>query len=183
MVSAEASACVRPVDDASSRLAIYPGGALLLGEPAVCRVSAIESDRVRWMREFASCGGLVELAVANDSTAYVRTGDQLFAIDFDGRERWRTSFDAQVPRAIATPTAMLDSRAVVATSPHSISAYQLDGKPAWRFSTPTNETIMAAPSGMRTEGVGVATSHAAYVLGPAGELRWREAAAFAKSAP
>jgi hypothetical protein len=161
--------------ESGPRLAIYPNGAVLVTNPKLCRVSTLQSDRLRWMRDFASCGGFVAAAVARDSVAYVRAGKELFAIEIDGRERWRISLEGEVPQAIAAPTTMPDSRVVVAASPRSVVAHDLDGKHAWRFSAPADESLLALPVGMHTEGVVLVTSRAAYALGGNGELRWRAA--------
>ena len=64
----------------------------------------------------------------------------------------------------------------------ALSCLELDGKPAWRFSMPASETIVAPPVGMRTEGIAVVTSRAAYAIGADGELRWRAAVSAAPSA-
>ena len=160
---------------AGSRLAVYPNGSVLVAEIAPCRVSVYEIDRVRWTREFASCGGVLDASVASDSTAYVRTAHALFAIASDGRERWRAALDDSVPNTIATPTTMADSRVVIASSTRAIAAFTRDGKPSWRFSAPSDETIVAPPMGMKTEGIALLTSRAAYALGSDGELRWRAA--------
>jgi outer membrane protein assembly factor BamB len=169
-------------DGSNPRVAIYPNGALIVADPKQCRVTVLELEQIRWTREFASCAGLVDPAVAADSVAYVRTARELFAIERDGRERWRAALDADVPRSLGSPTTMADSRPVIVASPRSVVAYQLDGKPAWRFSMPASETIIAPPVGMRTEGIAVVTSHAAYAIGADGELRWRAAVSAAPSA-
>ena len=168
--------------EAGPRLAIYPNGAVLVTDPKLCRVSALQSDRLRWMRDFASCGNSLTAAVARDSVAYVRAGKELFAIETDGRERWRAALEGEVPEAIAVPTTMLDSRVVIAASPRSVVAHGPDGKPAWRFSAPVDESLLASPIGMHTEGVVLVTSRAAYALGGNGELRWRSAFNGASSA-
>ena len=159
----------------SAKGAVYPNGSVLVAEIAPCRVSVFELDRVRWTREFASCGGVLDASVASDSTAYVRTAHALFAIQPDGRERWRAALEDSVPGMIATPTTMADSRVVIASNPRAIAAFARDGKPSWRFSAPSDETIVAPPMGMKTEGIALLTSHAAYALGSDGELRWRAA--------
>jgi outer membrane protein assembly factor BamB len=170
------SAKPRPADSsAGSRVAVYPNGSVLVADIAACRVNVFELDRVRWTREFASCGSVLEASVASDSTAFVRTAHALFAIAADGRERWRVALADSVPRAIATPTTMADSRVVIAADTRAINAYARDGKPSWRFSAPSDETIVAPPMGMKTEGIAILTSHAAYALGSDGELRWRAA--------
>jgi outer membrane protein assembly factor BamB len=158
-----------------ARVAVYPNGSVLVAEIAPCRVNVFELDRVRWTREFASCGGVLDASVASDSTAYVRTAHALFAIAPDGRERWRSAIDVSVSGTIATPTTMADSRVVIASSTRAIAAFARDGKASWRFSAPSDETIVAPPMGMKTEGVALLTSHAAYALGSDGELRWRAA--------
>src|SRR5688572_1799849 len=171
------SAATAKANDSSagSRVAVYPNGSVLVADIAACRVNVFELDRVRWTREFASCGSVLEASVASDSTAYVRTAHALFAIAADGRERWRVGLADSVPRAIATPTTMADSRVVIAADTRAINAYARDGKPSWRFSAPSDETIVAPPMGMKTEGIALLTSHAAYALGSDGELRWRAA--------
>jgi outer membrane protein assembly factor BamB len=160
---------------ASARGAVYPNGSVLVAEIAPCRVSVFELDRIRWTREFASCGGVLDASVASDSTAYVRTAHALFAIQPDGRERWRAALEDSVPGMIAQPTTMADSRVVIASNPRAIAAFARDGKPSWRFSAPSDETIVVPPMGMKTEGIALLTSHAAYALGSDGELRWRAA--------
>jgi outer membrane protein assembly factor BamB len=169
--------------ESGPRLAIYPDGAVLVTDPKLCRVSALQTDRLRWMRDFASCGNFITAAVAGDSVAYVRAGNELFAIETNGRERWRASVEGEVPVAIAAPATMPDSRVVIAASPRSVVAHDLDGKPAWRFSAPADESLLAPPLGMHTEGVMLVTSRAAYALGGNGELRWRVAFNGASSAP
>jgi outer membrane protein assembly factor BamB len=160
---------------AGARVAVYPNGSVLVAEVAPCRVNVFELDRVRWTREFTSCGGVLDASVASDSTAYVRTARALFAIAPDGRERWRSALDDSVPGTIATPTTMADSRVVIASNTRAIAAFARDGKASWRFSAPSDETIVAPPMGMKTEGIALLTSHAAYALGSDGELRWRAA--------
>jgi outer membrane protein assembly factor BamB len=80
-----------------------------------------------------------------------------------------------VPGTIATPTTMADSRVVIASNLRALAAFTREGKPSWRFSAPSDETIVAPPMGMKTEGIALLTSHAAYALGSDGELRWRAA--------
>jgi hypothetical protein len=157
------------------RHAIYPNGSLMIADPFACRVSAIELGRMRWAKDIANCGGLMEVAIADDSVAYVRSAKELISLDPQGQERWRTRCEEEIPRTSAAPTTMPDSRVVLVTAIRTVTAYQVDGKPAWHFSVPSNETIAGPPTGMRTEGVAVVTSQAAYALGPNGELRWRAA--------
>ena len=169
------SSAVKTDSNAGSRVAVYPNGSVLVADIAACRVNVFELDRVRWTREFASCGSVLDASVASDSTAFVRTAHALFAIAADGRERWRVALADSVPRAIATPTTMADSRVVIVADARAVNAYGRDGKPSWRFSAPSDETIVAPPMGMKTEGIALLTSHAAYALGSDGELRWRAA--------
>jgi len=175
VVAPSPSARVAAPATLGARVAVYPNGSVLVAEIAPCRVNVFELDRVRWTREFASCGGVLDASVASDSTAYVRTAHALFAIAPDGRERWRSALDDSVPGTVATPTTMADSRVVIASNPRAIAAFARDGKASWRFSAPSDETIVAPPMGMKTEGVALLTSHAAYALGSDGELRWRAA--------
>jgi hypothetical protein len=157
------------------RHALYPNGSLMIADPFACRVSAIELGTLRWATDIANCGGLMEVAIADDSVAYVRTAKELVSLDPQGHERWRARCEEEVPRTSAAPTTMPDSRAVLVTGIRTVTAYQVDGKPAWHFPIPANEMIVGPPTGMRTEGVAVVTSQAAYALGPDGEVRWRAA--------
>jgi outer membrane protein assembly factor BamB len=154
----------------------YPNGAVLILEPTVCRVQAIGSGKQLWTRNYPGCGGLLESAIARDSTAFVRAGRELAALGNEGRERWRIKLEGdQIPRAIAAPTTLADSRVVIAESPRAVAVLDADGRPAWRFSVPTEEVLVAPPEGLATEGLALLTGVASYVLGADGELRSRVA--------
>jgi outer membrane protein assembly factor BamB len=170
------SASVRgpPIAVSPRQILSYPGGAILVLDPAACRVQAIAAGKQLWTRNIPACRGLLEVAIARDSTAYVRADRELAALEPGGAERWRVSLEGEEPpRAIASPTTLADSRAVLAESPRSIAVYDSDGRVAWRFSVPTEEALVAPPQGLPTEGVTLLTGVASYVLGAEGELRWR----------
>jgi len=163
-----------PVGLSPSQLISYPSGAILVLEPLPCRVQAVDGGKQVWMRNYPTCGGLLEAAVGKDSTSFVRAGRELAAIERDGAERWRITVEgAGLPRSIASPTTLADSRVVLADSPRSIVVYDADGRPSWRFALPSEEMMVASPQGLPTEGVAVLTGAASYVFGADGELRFR----------
>jgi outer membrane protein assembly factor BamB len=172
--SAGASPSSAPAVTSPERIVSFPGGALLVAEPGRCRLRAVSAGTQLWSRTFAACNGLLEPAIARDSTAYVRAGAELAAIELGGAERWRVRVEGDaIPRAIARPTTLADSRAVIAESPRSVAAYDAKGRPAWRFSLPSDETLVAPPEGLPTEGVALLGGASSYLLGADGKLRWR----------
>jgi len=163
-----------PVGLSSSQVIPYPNGAILVLEPLPCRVQAVEDGKQAWLRNYPTCAGLLEGAVGRDSTAYVRAGRELAAIERNGAERWRITVDGSgLPRSIASPTTLADSRLVLADSPRSIVVYDADGRLSWRFALPSEEVLAASPQGLPTEGVAVLTGAASYIFSADGELRWR----------
>ena len=154
----------------------YPNGSVLVVDPAACRLQAIDGGAARWTRNYPTCAGLLEAAVARDSTVYARAGRDLASLDKEGRERWRIQVEgAELPRTIAAPTTLADSRVALAESPRSVTVFDADGRPAWRFSVPTEEALVAPPQGLPTEGLALLTGAASYVLGAEGEMRSRGA--------
>jgi outer membrane protein assembly factor BamB len=152
--TASGAARATPVGLSPSQLITYPSGAILVLEPVPCRVQAVDAGKQVWLRNYPTCGGVLEAAVGRDSTAYVRAGRELAAIEREGAERWRIPVEStDLPRGIATPTTMADSRVVLADSPRSIVVYDADGKPSWRFALPSEEALVAPPQGLPTEGV------------------------------
>jgi len=151
-----------------------PNGAVLILEPTACRIQAIQSGKHLWSRDFPACAGLLEFAIARDSTTFVRAGPELAALDSRGRERWRIKLEGdRIPRAIAAPTTLADSRVVVAESPRTVMALDAEGHPVWRFSVPREEMLVAPPEGLMTEGLALLTGVASYLLGADGALRSR----------
>jgi outer membrane protein assembly factor BamB len=131
---------------------------------------------LRWHASLPRCGGITEVVIARDSTAYVRTSFGLHAFTVEGSERWRMSVGGSpVPRNIFTPTVTPDSLVVVASSPRVVIAFRPDGQESFRFTLPDNESLVTAPLGNNTEGVLLLSSQALYALGADGTLRWRKA--------
>lgn len=156
------------------RVAACPNGSVLSTDPKACRVSLLHDGIVRWDRELAGCAGLIETAVAPDSTVYVRTPKTISAFSPDGALTWASKLDdPTIPRGISVPTALADSRVALASGKKALVVYERDGKVSWTFSPPSEEEIVTAPEGMKTEGVIMMTSQATYYLGATGEIRWR----------
>jgi outer membrane protein assembly factor BamB len=156
----------------------FPNGSVALTDPGACTVRLFRDGARAWEREFAGCAGFLEVAVALDSSLYARDGKSLTAIEHSGATRWtiplkeRPSF-----AAIATPTALADSRAALATDARTVTVYERDGTVAWNFAPPAGEILVTAPQGMKTEGLVALTTRAAYYLSASGEIRWRLAEA------
>ena len=126
------------------------------------------------MHVFENCAGLLEATVALDSVAYIRGTKGLWAMSLGGAVEWNVTVETtNLPAALAVPTSLPDSRVAIAVSPTKVVVYEHDGSVAFSFSTPSEEALVAAPTGMKTEGVALMTSAAAYFLGGTGELRWR----------
>lgn len=153
-----------------------PNGSVVTTDPRACRIALHRDGIMRWDRELTGCAGLLEATVAMDSTVYVRDAKTISSFSYDGVTTWSAKLDEPaVPHAIATPTSLADSRAALASSTKSLSVYERDGRVSWTFSPPTDETIIAPPAGMKTEGIVLMTSQAVYYLGATGETRWRVA--------
>jgi outer membrane protein assembly factor BamB len=154
----------------------YPNGSVVTVEPKTCRVGLLRDGSVRWDHEMSGCGGLLETTVAADSTLYVRDQKSLTGFDPDGAQRWTVRLpDAPPPRALATPSALADSRVVLAATTKSVVVYDREGKVSLSFSPPSEEVLVTAPVGMKTEGFILMTSRAAYYLSATGDVRWRVA--------
>lgn len=151
-----------------------PNGAVLTTDPKTCRIALLHDGIVRWDRKIADCAGLIEAAVAPDSTVYVRAPNTLSSFSPDGALAWAVKLDdPTIRRHLALPTPLADSRVALAAGMKSLIVYERDGKISWTFSPPSEEEIVAAPEGMKTEGVIMMTSGATYYLGSTGEIRWR----------
>jgi hypothetical protein len=172
-----ASGAFRSDETPQRKIANFPGGAALVADPAQCSVSMLDGEQgVRWHAALPRCGGIADLVVAHDSTAYVRTLMGLHAFSIDGGERWRIAVGANpVPRSIFAPAVTPDSAIVVASSTRVVVAFRPDGQEQFRFQLPDDETLIAPPVGNATEGVLLLTSQAVYALGAEGQVRWRKA--------
>lgn len=163
-----------PPAAAGPRVYACPNGSVLATDPKTCRVALLHDGIVRWDRELSGCAGLLEAAVAPDSTAYVRTPKTLSSFSPDGALTWTVKLDdPTLPRTIAAPAPLADSRVAIAGSKKSLIVHDRDSKVSWTFSPPSEEEILAPPEGMKTEGIIVMTSQATYYLGATGEIRWR----------
>lgn len=153
----------------------YPNGAVVTIDPKACRISFERDGTIRWDHEISGCGGLLEGTVAMDSMLYVRDPKTLSSFDPDGALRWAARLADAPPHGLAVPAALPDSRVVIAATTKSVVVYERDGKVSWSFSPPSDEILVAAPAGMKTEGIILMTSRAVYYLSAAGEVRWRAA--------
>lgn len=156
------------------RILACPNGSVLTSDPKTCRISLLHGGILRWDRELAGCAGLIDAAVAPDSTVYIRTPKTLSAFSPDGVLTWNGKLDdPAIPHSISKPTSLPDSRVALAAGKKSLIVYERDGKISWSFSPPSEEEIVTSPEGMKTEGVIMMTSQATYYLGATGEIRWR----------
>jgi hypothetical protein len=154
----------------------YPNGSVLTTDPKACRIALLRDGTSRWDLEIAGCNGFLEATIAMDSVVYVRDPKQLSSIAPDGTLQWTAKLgDPPLPRAIATPTALADSRVAIAATSKNLVVYDRDGKVSWSFSPPSDEVLVAAPVGMKTEGIILLSTQAVYYLGAGGEIRWRAA--------
>lgn len=154
----------------------YPNGAIVTADPKTCRIALERDGTIRWDHEIGGCGGLLEATVAMDSMLYVRDPKTLSSFDPDGTLRWAARLADAPPHGLAVPAALADSRVAIAATTKSVVVYERDGKVSWSFSPPSDEVLVAAPVGMKTEGLALMTSRALYYLSAAGEVRWRVAA-------
>jgi outer membrane protein assembly factor BamB len=154
----------------------YPNGSIVTTDPKTCRIALVRDGTQRWDHELGGCGGLLEASVTMDSTLYVRDLKNLSSFDPEGALRWAVRLtDAPPQNTLATPAELADSRVALATTAKSVVVYERDGRVSWTFSPPSDETLAAAPVGMKTEGIILVTNRAAYYLSSAGEVRWRVA--------
>jgi hypothetical protein len=151
----------------------YPNGSVLTMDPKACRIALLRDGNAKWDREISGCAGLLEATIAMDSVVYVRDPKELSSFAPDGTLQWTAKLGDPPPRALATPSALADSRVAIAATAKSVVVYERDGKVSWSFSPPSEEALVAAPVGMKTEGVILMTSQAVYYLGATGEIRWR----------
>jgi hypothetical protein len=159
------------------RVASYPGGGVFVGDVATCSASMLTAaSGTRWTRALPRCDGVLEIAVAADSTAYARTGTGLVAFTPEGVERWRNAVGTEpVPRAILAPVTTADSLVVVAANPRLVLGFKGDGKEAFRFSPNAPERIVAPLARGLTEGVVLVTDAAVYLVGTDGTTHMRVA--------
>ncbi len=68
---------------------------------------------------------------------------------------------------------LADSRVAFLATGRAVVVYERDGKVSWTFAPPADEVFVAAPSGMKTEGMILMTSRGVYYLSATGEVRWR----------
>ena len=156
------------------RAEAYPNGSVITTDPKSCHVTLLRDGAVQWDREISGCGGLLESTVAMDSMLYVRDSKSLSSFDPEGNLRWTVRLsDTSPSHTLAAPAALADSRVVLAATPKSVVVYERDGKISWSFSPPSEEMLVTAPVEMKTEGVLLMTSRAAYYLSATGEVRWR----------
>jgi hypothetical protein len=160
-----------PKREPYQRLASYPNGGALVADPTTCNVSRVH-ETVRWTRNVSPCDQTLEVAVALDSTAVVRSPAMLIGYDVDGNETWRLPASQPLPNAPLSGVAVTkDSVVVVAESAQLVVAYR-KGKEVWRFVLPASDPIVATPIGNQTEGVLVASARGVRSLGADGSLRW-----------
>lgn len=158
----------------SPKAEAYPNGSVVTADPKLCRIMLVHDGNVRWDHEVSGCGGLLETTVAMDSMLYVRDRKALSSFDPEGNLRWTVQLaDAPPSHTLSTPASLADSRVVIAATAKNIVAYERDGKVSWSFSPPSEETLVTAPVGMKTEGVLLVTTRAVYYLSASGEVRWR----------
>jgi outer membrane protein assembly factor BamB len=152
----------------------HPNGMVVITDPQACRLEAFVAGERRWAHQLSGCGGILEAVAAADSASYVRTAATLAAFEPDGGQRWSTLLEqSALPAPLLSPTTLADSRAAVALSPRKMVVYEHDGRVGWSYSSPSDESFVAPPMGMKTEGVIVSTSRATYLLSATGEIRWR----------
>jgi len=169
---------------AGPRALSCPNGSVVTTDAKTCRLALLRDGIVRWDRELSGCGGVLEATVAMDSSVYARTPKALSSFTPDGALSWANKLeDPTVSRHLAAPSSLPDSRVAVLASKKSLVVYEKDGKVSWTFSPPSEEEIVAPPEGMKTEGIVLLTSQAAYYLGATGEIRWRVANSSPVAAP
>ena len=165
-----------PTPLSTPKVLAYPNGSIVTTDPKTCRVTLIRDATQRWDHELSGCGGLLEATVAMDSMLYVRDLKNLSSFDPEGTLRWAVRLtDAPPQYTLATPAALADSRVALASTAKSVVVYERDGRVSWTFSPPSDEVLSAAPVGMKTEGIILITTRAAYYLSATGEVRWRVA--------
>jgi outer membrane protein assembly factor BamB len=117
---------------------------------------------------------LLEAAVAMDSTLYVRDPKTVSALDPAGAVRWAEKLQNPAPSSeLAPPTTLADSRMAIAATAKMVVVYERTGKVSWSFSPPSEELLVAPPTGMQTEGLVLLTTRATYYLSAAGDVRFR----------
>jgi hypothetical protein len=169
----------RPAEapDGPWRLASFPNGGALVADRAHCTVSRVH-DGTKWSRTVAPCDDTLEIAVALDSTAIVRTASTLFGFDLEGAEVFRVALSGRAPRPLAAPAVTRDSLAVVALGSQLVVAYR-KGQEVWRSVLPASEALVTSPVGSQTEGVLLSSGAGVTALGADGSLRWKKPSAAA----
>ena len=154
------------------RFASFPDGNVAVADLASCTVTRVSADAEAWRVPIAGCREYLEIAVARDSSVFVRTAGSIISLGSDGHARWSHP-STTVPRAIAAPATTLGSMLVLATTPSSIAAFPHDAPEAWQFTLPTGETLVTSPVGSLGEGVVVLSQTATYFVGADGTIRGR----------
>jgi hypothetical protein len=173
---AKPASAASPVDTnraAVASLTSYPSGYALVGRAAECRVSMLgRAPTERWEYVVGDCGGVLNVAVAPNSTAFARSATELIAFAPDGKRAWTTNVDKVQPE-LSELTVTLDSMVIAVSSPNTVVAFRSDGTAAWTFKLEGEEHIASSPHRSEAEGALVTTNAAVYALGADGAVRWR----------
>lgn len=163
-----------PADRNDLTAATYPNGNALVARVEDCALAMLgPGAEEHWVRRAGSdCGGILQIAVAQNSQAFARTATELRAFAPNGDPIWTAAVD-RVPPSLAAPAVAPDSSVIVVGSSRTALAFNPDGERIWTFKIDGDEKIIASPVGRPTEGVLVFTTAAVYALAPDGTVRWR----------